>query len=436
MLGSDPTFRFTRWLYLRALALVNLGAFGSLLVQWAGLFGPQGILPSEQGPLPLWVGLVSSGLLLLDFCPPVTLFLTWLCYLLAVRAGGPFLSFQWDFLLLETDFLSLMLTPWQLLPRRPSQAPAPAAAAVFLPRWLLFRLMLLSGLVKLLSGDPTWRQLTALDYHYWTQPLPNPVAWYAAQLPAWVQSVSVVVLLLIELGVPWLIFLRRTRLWAFFPLAGLQLLIMLTGNYGFFNFLTLVLCLALLDDRVWPLSLLEPPVEPRRWAVWMAVPLVLLSLPGVPQPAFVRELALSSQYGLFAVMTTQRYEIELEGSQDGQTWRPYLFRYKPGPVERPPPLTGVHMPRLDWQMWFAALGPPEQSPWLFALARRLLQGSPEVLALLQEDPFPGHPPLYVRARLYDYRLGRDTWWRRQELGPYFGPLRLRSVDVPVTEPGR
>jgi hypothetical protein len=329
-------------------------------------------------------------------------------------------------------------------------------------RWLLFRLMFGSGLVKLASGDPNWRGLAALDYHYWTQPLPTWLGWYAHQLPSWFQHASVAAMFGVELLAPWLVFAgRRARLVAFFPLAGLQLLIAATGNYAFFNLLTLALCLTLLDDRSLPgrlgarLAAPTPVPTNRRFrpqdAALAAVvlPLSLMQLlAGTrlplrwPEPllAFYRAAAPFESvngYGLFAVMTTSRREIVVEGSRDGETWTAYEFRYKPGDAHRAPGFVAPHQPRLDWQMWFAALAPCDASPWLARFLRRLQQGSPAAVGLLSGDPFRGEPPRFVRATLYDYRFSdlatlrrEGAYWRRERLGlfcPVVGEPRRESL---------
>ena len=325
--------------------------------------------------------------------------------------------------------------------------------------WLLFRLMVSSGVVKLASGDPAWHHLTALSYHYETQPLPTWIGWYAHQLPRAFQVVSCAVMFAIELGAPWLILgPSRVRHGACAALIGLQLLIAATGNYCFFNLLTVALCVLLLDDTVWPRALRErftrtPPAapRPRRWPRWVLVPVVVVLLldsaarmdgligPRRPWPAPVtaflaalEPLQVVNSYGLFAVMTTSRPEIIVEGSDDGTTWQAYDFKYKPGDLRRRPAFVAPHQPRLDWQLWFAALaGNYRGAPWFLRFLQEILQGSPDVLALLAANPFPGHPPRYVRASLYDYHFTNPTtrradgaWWRRDRQGLYCPALSL------------
>ena len=506
-----PSYLLTRWLFLRWLGLVYLIAFLSLWSQLPGLVGQHGILPAakfldalRQGfgserywlfPTLAWLdssdtflrflaggGAFFSLLIALGIATAPSLIAAWLLYLSVVSVGGDFMSFQWDVLLLEAGFLSIFFAPWRLFAppwrKSPSREPAsqelggatqgnrgveapPSSTILWLLRWLLFRFIFLSGSVKLLSGDPTWRNLTALKFHYYTQPLPTPLAWYANQLPDWFQKLSVLFMFGVELAVPFFIFAPRLRFAAAALVASLQVLIGLTGNYTFFNLLTLGLCLLLLDDallsrflphflaaRVGEASAARRP-RGRRY-VTAAVALVILpasvaQMAGrfwggtvLPPPAirllnWLSPFHIVNGYGLFAVMTTSRLEIVVEGSMDGTTWSDYEFKYKPGDVRRPPPWVEPHQPRLDWQMWFAALGNYQENRWFVNFMVRLLEGSPAVLGLLQKNPFPTGPPRYIRALVYDYhftdfatRRATGNWWRREFKGSYFPVASLRQ----------
>jgi hypothetical protein len=315
--------------------------------------------------------------------------------------------------------------------------------------------MFLSGAVKLASGDPTWKSLRALDVHFETQPLPTWIGWWAHQEPRGLAHASVALMFFIELAVPFLVFSRFTRRWAFAPLVLLQVLIGLTGNYAFFNVLTIALCLFLVDDGLFParwreLAAARAAAPRRTWprpvVLGVAAVLFAASLPpllgtvgfGVPRALTSLEGAISpfrsvNGYGLFAVMTTRRNEIEVEGSRDGVTWLPYEFEWKPGDPQRRPRFVEPHQPRLDWQMWFAALSTYDQNPWFVSFLRRLLQGEPSVLRLLAKDPFPGAPPRYVRAVSYDYhfttpaeRRATGAWWKRTRNRLYCPTLSLAS----------
>jgi lipase maturation factor 1 len=490
--GRD--YVLTRALFLRLLGVVYLCAFASLGGQIEGLIGSHGLLPVADYLQPLeampladqfmrlptlaWFnssdgallamcggGVTLAALLIFGILPIPCLALLWLLYLSLMNIGQDFLSFQWDALLVETGFLAIFFAPAQLWPGRPAAA-APSRTVLWLLRWLLFRLMFMSGVVKLESGDPTWRGLTALDYHYWTQPLPNPAAWALAQLPALFQQFSTAMTLVIEICAPFLIFApRRMRLLGAALLIGLQLLIYGSGNFAFFNLLTMALGVLLLDDRALrrliprglrPAAQAARRASPARWLITapLAVGILLMSLIpassfGVPlrMPDAVYEWAdrldgfhLVNTYGLFAVMTTSRPEIIIEGSADGRTWREYEFRYKVGDVHRPPPFVAPHQPRLDWQMWFAALGPPQGNAWFEPLLRGLLQNRPEIVGLLGRNPFPAAPPRYVRAMLYSYHFtdaatlaATGDWWRRRPISVYYPQMSLTSG--PPRSPG-
>jgi hypothetical protein len=485
---SPETFAFGTWLFLRLLAVVHFVAFASAWTQIDGLVGPHGLTPASaffqaareqygtQAYLnwPSWcwlfgsgaflhvlcaAGLVLSVLLFAGIAPAISLLLLWSGYLSLCCAGQLFFSFQWDILLLETtllaSWLSRGLLPWW----RPVDPPRMARGLIW---WLLFRLMFLSGVVKIYSRDPVWANLTALTYHYETQPLPTPLAWYAHQLPGWVQRASCAVMFFIELVAPFALFgprlLRRT---AALLIIAFMAAIGLTGNYTFFNLLTAALCATCLDDAWWSRfrscrrllagGVGEAPRPASRWRIrltgafaafvfgvttiqalpYFGVPRRWLE-PFAPLTGVLAPFRSLNNYGLFAVMTTTRSEIIIEGSADGRTWLPYEFRWKPGDPARRPAWVAPHQPRLDWQMWFAALGPPGQNPFVSALCWHLLHNTPEVLALLGRNPFPDQPPRAVRAILYDYhftdRTARDRtgqWWRRMVLDYYLPPSSLR-----------
>jgi hypothetical protein len=479
----------SRWLFLRLLGIVYLAAFVSLWVQVDGLIGSRGILPLERFlpaaynavggeaywrlPTLCWLlpgdpgmhalcgaGVFLSALLILGSAPGPMLVGLWACYLSLTVAGQVFLGYQWDALLLETGFLAIFYAPCRLW-SWPASERAPLPIMRWLLRWLLFRLMFTSGVAKLMSGDATWRDLTALQYHYETQPLPTWTSWYLHQMPAWFQQLSVLLTFVLEIGVPVLLFAgRRCRHWGCFGIAFLQVLIALSGNYGYFNLLTIALCVSQLDDNVFPgfmhARLLGPPRQdgPARenplrvlMILLVAGTLFLLSLipflaatqitrhwPGWLEKTsqFAGSFQLVNNYGLFAVMTRERPEIVIEGSNDGDNWRAYEFRWTPGDLTRRPEFVTPHMPRLDWQMWFAALGSFRDNPWFYHFLVRLMEGESEVLALLEGNPFPERPPRFLRATLYRYhftdaetRTRTGAWWHRERLGLY-SPILSRK----------
>ncbi len=479
--GADGHVLVPRAWFVRGLGLVYLLAFASFWSQAEGLVGSRGILPVADtlqwaaetlGPAARWrlptllwldagdpalhalcaAGCAAALAAAAGVAPAAALSLCWICYLSVYVAGQQFLSYQWDVLLLEAGVLGVLWAPRAWRPRRVWEQP-PSTAVTWLLRWLIFRLMWSSGVVKLLSGDPAWRGLAAMEHHYQTQPIPVWTSWFAHHLPPAVHTAETLVMFGVELILPFAVFgPRRLRLTAAAGFALLQLGIAATGNYGFFNLLTLVLCLPLLDDAVFGRPAVEGGRPGRRWPrslLWPAAS-VIFCLSGLQLAAtlgmdvrragplyrlqqLLGPLHLSSSYGLFATMTTTRPEIVLEGSREGVEWRTYRFRYKPTDLDRRPSFAGPHMPRLDWQMWFAALRPFERARWFHAFARRLLEGSPPVLGLLAEDPFRGGPPpRYLRAHLYEYRFSRGearrrgVWWERTLLRPYSPVLSLRG----------
>ena len=480
---EKTTFYFSRWLFLRALGCIYLIAFLSLWVQIHGLVGSNGILPAEQYleavrqqigtegyyllPTLFWLnpsdaclhflcagGVVLSLVLIAGFFPTFTLTGLWMLYLSLVTVGQVFFSFQWDVLLLETGLLAIFFAPLRIRDTftRVSQ---PSGAFLWLLRWLLFRLMFASGFVKLAS-DEVWQNLTALNFHYETQPLPTWIGWYAHQLPEWLHEISVIGMFAVELVIPFLIFApRRLRTVGCIGLLGLQLLILLTGNYCFFNLLTIALCFLLIDDVTWKgllskrfmpsfQSVERSPHRYRRVCI-AVVATLLFVLSGIrfggqlfrdvrfPDVAWIRPFRSVNTYGLFADMTESRPEIIVEGSNDRITWETYDFRWKPSKLTSAPKWVAPHQPRLDWQMWFAALqGSYRNTPWFPHFIGALLQGKPEVLQLLAENPFPDTPPRYIRATLYDYHFtdiatkrSEGTWWYREQKGLYCPAVSLR-----------
>lgn len=477
-------FSAARWWFVRLIGLVYLFAFWSLALQTDGLIGRDGILPAHeyltavdswatnhglgigrflQWPTVAWLstsdrflhavavgGAVLGGLTMLGAAPALLLPLLWAGYLSLSVVGRDFLGFQWDALLLEAGMLAIPMAPmtwWD----RPGRAVDPPRVARLLIWWLLFRLMFGSGVVKLASGDPTWRDLSALAVHYETQPLPTVVAWHVSRLPLVVHRGMAAAVLVVELLVPWLMLVRgRPRLAACGVFIALQAGIALTGNYAFFNLLTIALCVTLLDDRTLrpfrqsPAAYRDAGAWRRAAPRWLALALAVVtvpvslvglarqlgtSLPGeamvLPVAAAVAPFRSINAYGLFAVMTTARLEVDIEGSDDGVVWRPFGFAFKPDDPGQPPRWIAPFQPRLDWQMWFAALSRYDQEDWLRRFCARLLEGSRPVRQLLDRDPFSGRPPHLLRAVLYRYRFSTaeqrqssGLWWTRERLSAY------------------
>jgi predicted DCC family thiol-disulfide oxidoreductase YuxK len=488
------SFKISRWVFLRLLGIIYFIAFFSLFTQILGLIGSNGILPADiflgsikinlgwkayaDLPTLAWISYGDGFLRFIPFCGMLLSLLLigglltfpaliglWLLYLSLVNIGQDFMLFQWDTLLLETGFLAIFLAPRAMFERTTSGS-SPSKIVLWLLRFLLFRLMFSSGIGKVVSGDATWRDFTALAFHYYTQPLPTPIAWHMYQLPLWFQKISVGFMYFIEIVVPFFIFApRRLRFFGGIMLIFLQLLIMLTGNYTFFNLLTIALCILLFDDSLFKAILpskyksliVSSPTyikSDSRFSVKKFAAILFFvfmfslgciqvgkavvgyaSMPRVFQSLirWVSPYRLVNSYGLFTVMTTSRPEIIIEGSNDGRDWKEYEFKYKPGDLKKPLPWVEPLQPRLDWQMWFAALGSYRANPWFTNFMLRVLEGSPDVLDLLEKNPFPGRPPKYLRALVYEYnftnpetRKKTGDIWTRELKGLYLPVLSLRS----------
>jgi lipase maturation factor 1 len=460
--------QLTSWLFMRLLAVIYFIAFFSLAVQVAGLAGPQGILPIDSYmadvaaaigqpaawlwmPSLFWItggsdlmlqaaaylGVVLALALLMGRWERPVLIALFLLYLSLYHACQVFTNFQWDFLLLETGFLAIFLVD------------GPSRLLIFLFEWLLFRLRFMSGAFKLLSGDPSWSGLTTLDYYFQTQPLPHTGSWYAHLLPEWMLKTGTGLTLFSELIVPFFIFLPRPfRLAAVAITLLMQLLIIATSNHNFINLLTILLCLFLLDDRI-VVRLLPrrtAGLQPRRpgrvngllvsLAALLIVPSSLIGFTShalrTPAPAplqayydAVRRYGIGNIYHVYPTMQTERQELIIQGSRDGEQWKTYAFKYKPGDPARRPPFNVPHQPRLDWMMWFVPTQQQIQLYWFGKFMQRLREGSPIVTALLAVDPFPGEPPRYLRVLDYRYRFTTpeeraDTgnWWVGEYLGEF------------------
>jgi hypothetical protein len=459
------------WLFLRLLALIYLSAFLSLFVQIDGLAGPGGILPfgqlldhvhEQKGwlaylrlPNIFWIdrsalmlesvalaGAFFSILLFLGRLERLSLIILFLSYLSLFHAGQTFLNFQWDYLLLETGFLSIFLVG------------GPSRLALFLFHWLLFRLRFLSGLSKLQSEDPSWSGLNALKYYFETQPLPHIGAWYAHHLPEWVLRFGTGFTLFAELIVPFLIFLpRRFRITAASITIALQLMIIATSNHNFFNLLTILLCLFLLDDRIvgrllpgrfvpesgLPQKKSSPLLRLSAVIVMLSSAGMIMVQQGVKLPSYleqpihwVRAYGLGNVYHVFPTMQIERHELIIEGSHDGVQWQAYRFRHKPDWLDKTPAFIVPHQPRLDWMMWFVPTKIPVMLSWFDQLMQGLKENRPEVTGLLEENPFADAPPRYMRVLSYRYQFAtlaeyerNGYWWKASYLGEFpYVPLRV------------
>jgi hypothetical protein len=498
-----------RWVFLRALALIYFSAFFSLVFQIRGLIGPDGILPAgpylqqvaqslghverlwyaptlvwlSSGPHMLlalcWVGMIASVVLVLNLWPRAMLVICFVCFLSFVSAAQDFSSYQSDGMLLEAGFISLFFAPPGFRPGLGRLYPA-SRASLFLLQWEWFRIYFQSGAVKLLSGDPEWRNFTAMDDYYQNGPLPTWIGWYVQHLPHRFHAFTVGATLVLELGLVWMLFFpRRWRIVLFFIVTIWQVPVILTANYAFLNYLVLAMGVLLLDDgfvgtvlKKWRLQIAhaepshqDPAAhESSGWrlnfrhhgrAIKLALAGVMLTwvfyattaeliwmfsrvpIPSSPVVA-LEPFRIANQYGLFAVMTRGRYEIEFQGSSDGQTWAAYPFRYKPQALSEPPRIYAPYQPRFDWNLWFASLSSWRESPIVPDTEMKLLSNSKDVLSLFAGNPFSREPPKQIRAVIWQYwfttiaeKRATGMWWRREYLGLY-APTLEREADGKIS----
>jgi lipase maturation factor 1 len=533
LLGPEPTapgypgHLLPRWIWLRALGLIYFSAFYSLAFQIKGLIGPAGILPAKEflaavpGVFPgwerfwfaptllwfsagdpmlmalCWVGIAAALAVVVNLWPRGSLLVCLLCFLSFIAAAQDFSGYQSDGMLLEAGFISLFFAPPGVRPKLGAAHP-PSRFSMFLLRWEWFRIYFESGVVKLASGDYSWRHFTAMDDYYQNGPLPTWIGWYVQQMPHWFHAATVVFTFIAELGLVFMMFLpRRWKIVCFFIVTPFQAGIIFSANYTFLNYLVLSLGFLLLDDRflrryvperwkhVLPLPEAKPEPAPEgaaaespalepealealprgaaRWfgpvkrvvAAWAlglvfyvtTVEMLAILPTGNPFPdAPVRWLApfrFANQYGLFAVMTHERYEIEFQGSTDGANWVAYPFRYKPQDVMKAPAIYAPYQPRFDWNLWFASFGSWRQNTFVVETEERLLRNDPTVLKLFAGNPFASAPPARVRVVLWQYwftnmaeRGTTGAWWKRKLLGAY-APALEKTADgrVVMTDPG-
>lgn len=490
-------YRLTRVVFLRCLGLVYSVAFLGLALQLAPLLGERGLLPAHlylariesafgegwpsffQVPTLMWLdvgdtfmailawaGLCLALMLLAGWSSGLHLLALWVLYTSFVNIGQLFYGYGWEILLLETGFLAVFLCP-SFLPGagKGAQSPPPPKAVIWLLKWTLFRVVFGAGLIKL-RGDPCWRDLTCLIYHYETQPIPNPLSWYLHQLPAVVHKLGVVFNHLVEIVASWLLLgPRRLRLVGGILVVVFQLLLIASGNLSWLNYVTLTLCVPCFDDRAWrwfrarvrrlprgaPAT--ESPTDlvgtrarslSNRVAVGALVGVVLyLSVAPVANMVSSRQvmntsfdrLNLVNTYGAFGSVGKVRREVIIQGTADAQIgeatqWREYEFKCKPGdPSRRPCVLSPYHL-RVDWQIWFAAMSDYRRQPWLVHLVYKLLLADPGALSLLGRNPFPGKRPTFVRAELFEYEFtgfdGSGDWWKRRRIGQYLPPVSAQN----------
>ena len=511
---GDSKRLIPRWLFLRALGAIYFSAFFSLAFQIRGLIGPDGILPvapylnavaqslghwqrlwyaptllwfsSGSGMLIAlcWAGMLASVMLVINLWPRAMLAICFVCFLSFVSAAQDFSSYQSDGMLLEAGFISLFFSPPGLRPGL-GEARAASRASLFLLRWEWFRIYFESGMAKILSGDPQWRNFTAMDEYYQNGPLPTWIGWYVQHLPHRFHAATVYATLAMELGIVWMFLLpRRWRIVCFFIVTPWEIGVILTANYTFLNYLVLSLGLLLLDDQffrsflparwigggsssgssrleninikgwrenaahLWRTAGLVVTTVSLSWIFYATTAEMLANYPLPPAPVVALEpFRIANRYGLFAVMTRGRYEIEFQGCDDGEHWKPYHFRYKPQELNARPRIYAPYQPRFDWNLWFASLGSWRESPIVPNTVVRLLSNDKDVLQLFRDNPFPQSPPRQIRTLLWQYwftSLGEKRqsgmWWRRQLLGRYAPTLEqtpngeIRAVELPDVQP--
>ena len=473
-LWNAENYWLTRTVFQRGLGLIYLIAFLNAANEFKPLLGVHGLLPVQkwiqqatirESPsiffltatdgaftLAAWAGVALSCLVLsglsergATWISALVWALLYLLYLSFVNVGQIFYGFGWESILLEAGFYAIFLG---------ASRSRPQFITILLVRWLCFRVMFGAGLIKL-RGDPCWRDMTCLNYHYETQPMPNPLSWFFHWGPAWTHTAGVWFNHFAELVAPFGYFLPQ-------PIASataiitivFQGLIMASGNLSWLNLLTIVLAVPALDDRV--LRLIVPVSQPalltpgmaHRWAIialtvvvtWLSIkPIRNMLSPHQVMNTNFNPLHLVGTYGAFGGITRTRYEVVVEGTEsetlnDSAAWREYEFRGKPNATNRMPPQIAPYHLRLDWLMWFAAMSEYYEHPWFVHFVGKLLEGDASVLSLLRSNPFPSRPPRYIRAELYEYhftspdeRRRTGQWWQRQLAGHYFPAV---SLDTP------
>jgi hypothetical protein len=479
LLGRDTgaPYWLTRWLLQRGLASIYLIAFVVAVNQFRPLLGTHGLTPVPwfvrhtafwRSPSLLylhysdgfamllsWFGVLCAVLALVGvserFGTPLSMVIwgaMWVSYLSLVNVGQTWYGFGWETLLLECGFLAIFLGGCNT---------APPAIVIWMYRWVLFRVMLGAGLIKL-RGDPCWRDLTCLVYHFETQPIPNPISWYFNLAPLAIKKAGVLFNHLAELVTPigYLIPVAWVRQTAGLIAIAFQFTIFLSGNLSWLNWLTIVIALSCFDDRLLGrvLPVHAGPLEPLAFPHQIALgvlgvivaalsirPAVNLISPGQLMNASFEPLHLVNTYGAFGSISRKRYEVVLEGTTESvvtpaTTWKEYQFKAKPGDVARRPPFIAPYHLRLDWLMWFAALSPAYADPWFVPLAARLLQNDQPTLSLMAANPFPDRPPVWIKAQLFVYRFTTPEerhqtgqWWVRTLEGDYLPPVSLETPGL-------
>ena len=488
--AERPSYWLTRSFFLRGLGALYVVAFTIIVNQLDGLIGSRGLLPvprflahvserfgaeavttlptvfwlgASDGALygAAWLGLGLAAMVAVGFSNGLMMFTLWALYLSFLSVGQQFWSFGWETYLVELGFLAIFLCP-AIEPRPLPENKPVHPVVIWLIRWVLFRMMLGAGLIKL-RGDPCWTELTCLETFYESQPNPHPLSWYWHAAPTWLLTSGVLLNHFVELVCPFLLFgPRRVRHFAGVVMVGFQVLLIAGGNLAFLNWLTIVNAIALFDDTLlrrivpkaigdhaWQLAMAKVPDDPTAKGHRVVVGLLALGI-GYLSIAPVKNLISSDQvmnttydplrlvntYGMFGSVSEDRLEAVIEGTLDdpsdpNATWREYVFHCKPGPVDRRPCLVTPYHYRLDWQVWFTPLT-RSKDPWFVHFLYKLLVADVRILALLADDPFDGERPRAVRVDFYLYSFAdadSADWWVREYRGPFVAPLTLDNAEM-------
>jgi hypothetical protein len=465
-------YLIARWIWLRALGAIFLSAFYSLYFQIHGLMGPNGLLPASEFltmvhsylgaksyrvvPTLLWLnasdraldvlvwsGLIASVALILNIWPRVAIGIAGVAFLSFVAAAQDFSGYQSDSMLLEAALLSVFLAPRGIRPGFGTGQP-PSRVSVFMLQWEWFRIYLESGMVKIMSGEPQWRNLTAMDKYYENGPLPTWIGWYVQQWPHGFHAFTAGATLVAELLIAWLVlFPQPAKRICFLLTTPLQIGIILTANYAFLNYLVLFLGVLMLDDKVFRGAPALLPAMRSSYVQVVVLPILFVTtiaafmFPAFPTVQLLAPFRVTNNYGLFAVMTRARYEIEFQGTRDGTTWIAYPFRYKPQDPMKAPGIYAPYQPRFEWNLWFASLDVVENNRFVLNTQARLLTNEPSVLRLFASNPFGAEPPVAVRAVQWRYwfttsaeRRATGAWWKREYVGLYSNELSRAPLPRP------
>lgn len=488
-INNQPTYWLTRFLILRLLGLIYAVAFLVAINEIIPLIGADGLLPVDlylkqisdviggtQGFIRLpsvfwfsdsnatllavsWMGFILSCVVAAGYANAIVLAAIWFLYMSIVHVGQDWYAYGWEIQLTETGFLAIFLCP--LIDIRPFPKHAAPTLIIVLFRWLIFRIMMGSGLIKI-RGDEIWRNGTALYYHFETQPIPGPLSRWFHFLPRAVLKIGVWFNFIAELIAPLFVFWPKTaRHIAGVVIILFQVNIIFSGNLSFLNWLTIVPALACFDDSFWckllPRKLVlkaevaaanaEPSKPIQTTALIVTVAVAFLSVGPVINMFSSKQvmntsfdpLDLVNTYGAFGSVGEERYNVVFEGTADSDSsdkanWQPYVYKGLPVLTDKMPPQIAPYQLRLDWQMWFASMSTPDQYPWTFNLVWKLLHNDAGAVSLFAGNPFSAKPPRYVKAVLYRYSFAKPgdpsgAWWKREKLGDWISPLSVNNQQL-------